>query len=690
MRIRPHMLLASACFLFLLSPVITHAQDERESSDKTLAPYFLVNGDPSLDQLPLKSTDVDARIAGVIADVTVVQTYKNEGSRPIEAKYVFPGSTRAAIYAMRMRVGGRLIVAQIREKHQARNEYEVAKKEGKTASLLEQQRPNVFQTSVANILPGDRITVELRYTELLMPTDGKYQFVYPTVVGPRYNGTSGRESHVAQPWVASPYLHEGEHSRSAFDLKVTLNSPIPLKEIGSSSHQLQIRYESGTRAVLSLVKTDKPENNRDFILGYRLSGDQVESGVLLYKGKDENFFLAMVEPPTAFAAAEIPPREYIFILDVSGSMHGFPLDTAKVLLNDLLDHLHPRDSFNLLLFSGGSSVLAEWSLPATPANLQLALTLINNQRGGGGTELLPALRRALALPRDPNRAQSIVIITDGYVTVEKEAFDLIRKSLGTANVFTFGIGSSVNRFLLEGMARAGKGEPFVATNGNHAKGEAARFRHYIESPVLAHVKARFDGFEAYDVEPESIPDVFASRPVILFGKWREERQGSLTIDGITGSGPYRQRLDLGASEPREDNAALKYLWARSRIQTLSDYNKLEPDDERVKEVTRLGLEYSLLTAYTSFIAIDKVIRNVNPNDQVPVDQPLPMPEGVSDLAIGEVVPSTPEPETWALMIVALCVLLWVKRVGFLPVRSRNRSCPAASLRGTRGPGSEGR
>ncbi|HYL80264.1 MAG TPA: PEP-CTERM sorting domain-containing protein [Candidatus Acidoferrum sp.] len=228
----------------------------------------------------------------------------------------------------------------------------------------------------------------------------------------------------------------------------------------------------------------------------------------------------------------------------------------------------------------------------------------------------------------------------------------------------------MTRFLLEGMARAGKGEPFVVTSPSHAEGEAARFRRYIESPVLAHVRARFDGFEAYEVEPESIPDVFASRPIILFGKWRGEPQGRLTIDGITGSGPYRLMLDLTAAEPREDNAALKYLWARSRLQTLADYAKLEPDDERVKEVTRLGLTYSLLTPYTSFVAIDRVIRNVNPQDQVPVDQPSPMPEGVSDLAIGEAVPSTPEPETWALMLVAMGTLLWVWRAGWLPVRSR--------------------
>jgi Ca-activated chloride channel family protein len=212
----------------------------------------------------------------------------------------------------------------------------------------------------------------------------------------------------------------------------------------------------------------------------------------------------------------------------------------------------------------------------------------------------------------------------------------------------------------------------VVTNGRVAKKEAARFRRYIESPVLARVKARFDGFETYEVEPESIPDVFASRPVVLFGKWRGEKQGRLVIGGITGGGPYEQRLDLTAAEPREDNAALRYLWARSRIQTLADYNQLAPDDERVKEVTRLGLTYGLLTQYTSFVAIDRVVRSVNPNDPVSVDQPSPMPEGVSDLAIGQDIPSTPEPETWALMAVALGVLLWWSRARFLPVRGTSR------------------
>jgi Ca-activated chloride channel family protein len=318
-----------------------------------------------------------------------------------------------------------------------------------------------------------------------------------------------------------------------------------------------------------------------------------------------------------------------------------------------------------MLFAGSNSVMAPRSLPATPDNIQRALKVINDQQGSGSTELLPAMRRALALPRDENRARTMVVVTDGYVTVEKEAFELVRNNLADANLFAFGIGSSVNRHLMEGLARTGKGEPFIVTDSRTAEAEAERFRKYIESPVLTHVEVKVEGLDVYDVEPHSVPDVFAARPVVVFGKYRGEPTGRVSIEGVAGNGPYSQSLDLSAVRPSEDHAALRYLWARSRIQALDDFNKLSPDDERVREVTDLGLKYSLLTQYTSFVAIDRVVRNVKPQDQQSVDQPSPLPEGVSNLAVGGEVPSTPEPETWALLAAALLVLAWLKRTGRL-------------------------
>ena len=664
MGFRDRLLLIAACtFLLLFASGAVFAADA--TADKSEAPYFFVKSDdPNADPLPLKSTDVDVKIAGVIADVKVTQRYRNAGTRPIEAKYVFPGSTRAAVYGMKMHVGNRVVVAEIREKHEARKEYQSAKQAGKTASLLEQQRPNVFETRVANILPGDDIVVELSYTELLVPTDGKYQFVYPTVVGPRYNGSVESGSGKQESWISTPHMHAAEKSPSEFNLKVALKSGIPIKEIESGTHQLDVRKESPERATINLVKSEKGDSNRDFILGYSLAGNGVESGLMLYKGKDENFFLAMLEPPAAARPEQITPREYIFIVDVSGSMFGFPLDTAKGLVADLIGHLNPTDSFNVMTFSGGNKVLGARSLPATRQNIERGVGMLREQRGGGATELLPAMGRALALPRDEGKSRTIVVVTDGYVTVEKEAFDLIREHLGEANLFAFGIGSSVNRHLIEGMARAGRGNAFVVTNEKTAKEEAMRFRKYIDSPVLTNIKVRFDSFDAYDVEPLSVPDVFASRPVIVFGKWRGDKAGQMSIEGATGNGRFLRLFNLAQEEPREDNAALKYLWARSRIATLSDYNQLEPNQRRVADVTQLGLQYNLLTQYTSFIAVDKVIRNPGGN-QDSVNQPLPLPEGVSDLAVGGEVPSTPEPETYLLITVMLSLLLWMQYTGRL-------------------------
>ena len=351
------------------------------------------------------------------------------------------------------------------------------------------------------------------------------------------------------------------------------------------------------------------------------------------QGEKENFFVLMMQPPKRVTNANIPGREYIFIVDVSGSMHGFPLEISKKLLSNLIGNLRATDKFNVLLFSGGSSLMAEESLPATPDNIQKAIYVIERQQGGGGTELLPALKRALSLKKEDGFARSIVIATDGYVTVEEEVFDLIRNNLGNANMFAFGIGTSVNRHIIEGMAHVGMGEPFIIAKTDAAQAQAERFRKMIQSPVLTQVKVSFNGFNAYDVEPVSIPDVLAERPVLVFGKWRGNPQGSIKLSGITGDGKYSETIKVENYKPSKDNTALKYLWARHRITILSDYNKLRNDDKRVKEVTELGLDYNLLTAYTSFVAVDNEVRNVD-GKWTTVKQPLPLPEGVSDYAVG--------------------------------------------------------
>jgi Ca-activated chloride channel family protein len=619
--------------VFMMSGKASYAQPET-NSHKTLSPYFLVKSrDPDVDRLPLKSTWAEVNISGVIADVKVTQVYKNEGNKPLEAIYVFPASTRAAVYGMKMTIGERTITAKISEREQARREYEQAKQAGKSASLLEQHRPNVFQMNVANILPADVIKVELKYTELLVPTDAVYEFVYPTVVGPRYVEEPDNDSGPSDAWTANPYLHQGESPTYTFNISVDIAAGLPIQDITSPSHKIGIDYKGPAFAKANLDQAEKHGGNRDFILKYRLAGGKIETGLLLFEGKKENFFLLMLQPPKKVVESQIPPREYIFIVDVSGSMHGFPLNISKKLLKDLIGNLRPTDSFNVLLFAGGSHLMSERSLPATQDNILRAINTIERQRGGGGTRLLPALKRALSLPKTEGCSRSVVIATDGYVSVEEEAFDLIRNNLGQANMFTFGIGSSVNRHLIEGMARVGMGEPFVITKPEEANKQATRFRKLIASPVLTGIKVDFGRFEVYDVEPPSIPDVLADRPVIVFGKWRGRPQGDISLKGFTGEHSFLKKVAVSKIKPLKTNSALRYLWARHRISLLSDYNRLKPQDERIKTVTNLGLSYNLLTAYTSFVAVDTKIR-LKDGHAVTIKQPLPLPQGVSDYAVG--------------------------------------------------------
>ena len=635
--------LRNLCFALIAVAIIFksgYAQHQEE--DKTLAPYFVVQGDPSVDQLPLKDTQVDISVSGVIADVKVRQIYRNEGSRPINASYVFPASTRAAVYAMRMQIGNEIIIAKIKEREKAKEDFEKAKEEGKSASLLEQERPNVFSMSLANLMPQEQVEITLNYTELLIPTDNVYELVFPTVVGPRYASAQDGNKKRDDNFVQTPYLHQGQESPSALHISTRISAGVPIYDLSCPSHQIIPQWQSQGGARFTLDDSNPFQGNRDFVVKYRLAGDQIASGLLLFQGTDENFFLYMAQPPARVNADAIPPREYIFVVDVSGSMDGFPLNTSKRLLKDLIGNLRPTDLFNVVLFAGDAAVLSPESLQANPQNIAKAIGLIEQQRGAGGTELLPAIKQAMALPRQEGISRSVVLVTDGYVSGEQGVFEHIRANLNQSNVFAFGIGGSVNRYLIEGVAKAGMGEPFIVENENEAGKVAAKFREYIQTPVLTDIHVRSIGFDTYEVNPLNFPDLFAQRPIILFGKWRGPITGTIELTGKTGQGDFVSRFDVSNSQPDEVNSALRYLWARSRIAELSDYGSSDVSDEDAKQITALGLKYNLLTQFTSFIAVREVVTNPSGSAE-DVKQPLPLPIHVSELAVsGEEVGSEPE------------------------------------------------
>ncbi len=508
--------------------------------------------------------------------------------------------------------------------------------------------------NLANLMPQEQVEIELRYTELLVPTDSVYEVVFPTVVGPRY--ASPKDPAKKQNgFVSSPYLRQGQKPASSLHISTRLLTGVPIYDLSSPSHQIYPQWKSPGVAELTLDDTDPFQGNRDFVLRYRLAGEQISSGLLLFQGGDENFFLYMAQPPNRVATEAIPAREYIFVVDVSGSMNGFPIETSKRLLRDLIGNLRPTDLFNVVLFAGDSTVLSTHSLQANQENIAGAIRLLDEQRGSGGTELLPAIQQAMSLPRQRNISRSIVLVTDGYISGEQGVFDHIRANLNRCNVFAFGIGTSVNRYLIEGVARAGMGEPFIVTDEDKAQGVAAKFREYIEMPVLTDINVRAVGFEVYDVNPFRFPDLFAQRPIVLFGKWRGPVGGTIELTGKTGQGDYVSRFDVAGSQPDQGNAALRYLWARTRIAELSDYGSSDLAEDSIKSITALGLKYNLLTPYTSFIAVRERVTNPT-GSAADVNQALPLPLHVSDMAVGN------EPElVWLVMGSLLLATIMILR-----------------------------
>lgn len=633
-------LLTALCILIGCAPVVHAEEAEEEEKDQTRSPYFYVESeDVGVDSFPLKKTSVNATIDGIIADTYVTQVYANEGTSPINASYVFPASTKVTIHGMQMQVGNQRVTATIKEKEEAEEEFEAAKSEGKTASMLSEQRANVFTMDVANIMPGDEVRIELHYTELIMPTDGTYQFVFPTVVGPRYVGPVLDDCGNREEWTGTPYLPEGSLPESAYDINVNVTSAVPISGLSSNTHDINIDWNEKTSAHVSLADPNDFAGNRDFVLDYKLTGEAIQTGLLTDSNENENVFMLMIQPPERCKLEEIPPREYIFVLDVSGSMSGFPLDTAKVLIRNLVSNLRETDTFNLILFSGTSYQLSRRSVPATEENVERAIRLINDQNGAGGTELLEALEDALRIPDNAYTSRNIVVISDGYIWGESDVFQLIHENQSEADFFSFGIGYAVNRYLMEGIAKTGQGESFIVMEEDEAEEVSEKFRTYIQSPILTDIQVSFEGFDAYDVEPTTLPTLYASKPIVLLGKWKGEATGTIKITGTTGAGAFSQEISVSDAKAG-GNDALGYLWARKRVERLTDYG-ISPNNPDVKdEVTQLGLNYHMITPYTSFIAVIDTVRNPD-GDSTDVDQPNPLPLGVSNLAVGYRIGSEP-------------------------------------------------
>lgn len=599
--------------VLLLGSAVTWA------SERGSAPY-LATSDGSDVPLPLTFTAVDVTIAGVIADVRVKQTYENRGSETIDVVYVFPGSDRAAIHALTMRVGDREIRANIRSKQKAREEFEQAREEGKTASLLEQLDPSIFRMSLANVLPGDKIEVELQYTELLVPTKGEYEFFFPSTIGERY-------ARAGDQTVETSTSRAAEVIDYAFDLQVRIEGALPLGEVTSLSHAVDVERPSARQALVFVGEASQQDAaGKDYLLRFRYQGGDIETGVLTYPEGDGGYFLMLAEPPRRVTPERIAPREFIFVVDVSGSMHGKPLDISKDMLQDLISSMRPNELFNVIQFAGGSVMLSDkGSLPANFDNVTRARSFIDKTEAGGGTELIDALDKAYALPHTPGFARSVVVVTDGAIWAGGEAYRVIRSHLEAANVFVFGIGPHVNRDVIRLIARAGMGEPFIVDKLGKGREVAQRLREYIDRPLLTDIGLRHDASVVRDLEPQQLPDLLAERPLVVVGRYRGQGPHDITIEGDSAGKAYQQTLTLRPGTEAGRMSALRQLWARERIQRLLDEQlgvSLRGENvDHSQDIEQLGLEFSLLTPYTSFVAVDQRVRAQG--DSRRVVQPAP-------------------------------------------------------------------
>lgn len=582
-----------------------------------------------LGACPLNNTKVQTDISGFMARVKVVQEFENTFSEPIEAVYTFPLSQNSAVDNMTMRIGERVIRARIMKREEARQIYETAKSEGKTASLLDQERPNIFTQAVANIMPGEKVIIEISYVETLKYEDGLYEFVFPMTVGPRYIPDSVKDAaKISPPLAAGRAGHD-------ISIEVNVNAGVPVEEIRSSSHPIdQVNFNPNSSKIT--LKNEKTIPNKDFILRYDVTGKRIEDAILTHRDARGGFFTLMIQPPDKVATEDRTPKEIVFVLDTSGSMSGFPIEKAKEAMKMSLDGLYPEDTFNLITFAGDTEILFEQPVPATQANLEKARAFLESRQGGGGTEMMKAIKAAL----DPSDSQThlriVCFMTDGYIGNENEIIAEIQKH-PKARVFSFGIGSSVNRFLLDKMAEAGRGETEYVTLTDEGSKAAKKFYERVRTPLLTDLSIDWNGMPVADVYPNKLSDLFSAKPVILHGRFTKAASGTIKLKGKIAGQEYVREIAVNLPEAEAANDVLATLWARRRIDELSSEALKGVNTEALNnQIAGIGIEFRLLTQFTSFVAVEERIVNQN-GKSVKIEVPVALPEGVNrETTVGDI------------------------------------------------------
>jgi len=595
---------------------------------------------------PLKHTDVKAEITGFLSRVVVTQEFANPFKEKIEAVYTFPLPQNAAVDDMTMTVGDRTVRGKILRREEAQAVYEAAKKGGQVASLLDQERPNIFTQSVANIMPGEQVKIIISYVETLKYEDGSYEFVFPMVVGPRYipgsptgekvNASAANTDAVPDGGrITPPLVPEGMRAGHDVSIDLTLDAGLPIDSLASKSQEVDVERPDIRRAHVRL-KNNSVIPNKDFTLRYDVAGKRIDDALLTHRSERGGFFTLILQPPERVTVEDATPKELVFVLDTSGSMSGFPIEKAKETMKLAMDSLYPADTFNLITFSGDTRILFPEPVAATPENLKKAQAFLAGSNGYGGTEMMKAISAAL----DPSDAQDhvriVCFMTDGYVGNDMAIISEVQKH-PNARVFAFGIGGSVNRFLLDKMAEVGRGEVEYVAMTDDGSAAARRFHERVRNPLLTDISVDWNGLPVADVYPKRVPDLFGAKPVILTGRYTTGGRGVVRLKGRMSGREFVREIPVEFPEGQTQHDVLASLWARTRIEDLmsQDYNGAQQGAMRpeLKEtITNLGLEYRLMTQFTSFVAVEEMIVTDGGQPRR-IDVPVEVPEGVNRDAI---------------------------------------------------------
>ena len=613
-------------------PVSEYPDNDRLGGGAMLACF---PSDDVRKPLPLKHTDVKGRISGYIASVEVTQQFHNPYAEKIEAVYVFPLPQNAAVNEFVMTIGSRKIRGIIRERQEAEQVYEQAKRQGHTASLLTQERPNIFTQKVANIEPGRAIDVSIQYFNTLSYVDGWYEFVFPMVVGPRFNpphttdgigavavgqrGISGQTTEVQ-------YLKPHERSGHDIALSVDINAGVQIEKIDCPSHSVAKTVHGSEAATVTLNSRDNIPN-KDFVLRYKVAGETLKHAFISHSGRNGNYFTLMLYPPEELDASQRVPMEMIFVLDCSGSMSGEPIKKAKGAIKRAIRKLRPNDTFQVIRFSSDASQLGAYPVLATPENIRRGLRYVDKLKGGGGTMMIGGVKAALDFPHDPSRLRLVFFMTDGYIGNEAEILAAVYEHLGSSRIFSFGVGNSVNRYLLERMAKLGNGAVAYIGLDDNASKIVDLFYDRICHPALMDVSIDWGSLQVSDVYPSSIPDIFPGRPVILTGRYQSNSPTDIRITGKVGDVYRQMTIPVLDDQAYRGHEAISYVWARKKIEELNSRAVYDSNPEMKDEIRDVALRYSLMSAYTAFIAVDSS-RRTEGDHGVTVAVPVSVPDGV--------------------------------------------------------------